>query len=74
LLVAYASHVVASACLKIRYEMGAAACRPLLESLILSAAHVAAGAAGESPASVLREMARGLDDEISPIVRERANA
>lgn len=73
-LTAYASHIVATACLKVRNEEGAEACRTLLEAMILSAAHVASGAAGESPASMLRELAHGLDDEIAPVVRERANA
>lgn len=73
-LTAYASHVVANACLKVRTQEGAGACRPLLDDIILSAAHVASGASGDTPQQVLRDLADALDEPLDPTVRERANA
>ncbi|WP_164919716.1 hypothetical protein [Hansschlegelia zhihuaiae] len=73
-LAAYASHVVANACLKVRVQEGVEACRPLLDDIILSAAHVASGAGGEAPSKVLRDLAEALDEPLDPSVREHANA
>lgn len=73
-LTAYASHLVANACLKVRKEAGAEACLPLLENLILSAAHVAAGGAAQTPSKILRDLADALDEPLDPLVREHANA
>lgn len=73
-LTAYASRLVANACLKVRKEAGAEACLPLLENLILSAAHVAAGGAAQTPSKILRDLADALDEPLDPLVREHANA
>jgi hypothetical protein len=69
-ITAYASQIVASACVKVRGEAGPEACRLMLDELIVSAAHVASGADGVTASEVLRKLSESLD----PTVRERANA